>query len=43
MSFADDILAEDLDPLRQRLLFHPLWAGIERGTLPREALRLFAL
>src|ERR1700730_18011370 len=43
MSFADDILAEDLDPLRQRLLFHPLWIGIEQGTLARETLRIFAL
>ena len=33
MSFAESILAEDLEPLRQRLLFHPLWTGIEEGTL----------
>jgi pyrroloquinoline-quinone synthase len=39
MSFADHILTEDLEPLRQRLLFHPLWTGIEQGTL----LRVFAL
>ena len=43
MSFAESILTEDLSPLRQRLLFHPLWTGIEDGTLPRKALRLFAL
>ena len=43
MSFAESILTEDLEPLRQRLLFHPLWTGIERGTLPRETLRFFAL
>ncbi len=43
MSFANDILTENLEPLRQRLLFHPLWTGIEQGTLPREALRVFAL
>lgn len=43
MGFADDILTEDLHPLRQRLLFHPLWTGIEGGTLPRETLRVFAL
>lgn len=43
MSFADSILTEDLAPLRQRLLFHPLWMGVESGTLPREALRAFAL
>lgn len=43
MSFADAILTEDLQPLRQRLLTHPLWMGIEQGTLPREALRVFAL
>ena len=42
MSFAESILTEDLEPLRQRLLFHPLWTGIERGTMPRETLRLFA-
>jgi thiaminase len=43
MSFADHILTENLEPLRQRLLDHPLWKGIERGTLPRETLRIFAL
>jgi pyrroloquinoline-quinone synthase len=43
MSFADHILTENLEPLRQRLLFHPLWTGIEQGTLPRETLRVFAL
>jgi pyrroloquinoline-quinone synthase len=43
MSFADHILTEHLEPLRQRLLSHPLWTGIEQGTLPREALRLLAL
>jgi pyrroloquinoline-quinone synthase len=43
MSFADNILTEDLDSLRQRLLFHPLWTGIEQGTLPYETLRIFAL
>jgi pyrroloquinoline-quinone synthase len=43
MSFADNILTEDLEPLRQRLLNHPLWAGIEDGTLDREVLRTFAL
>lgn len=43
MSFADGILTEDVTPLRQRLLYHPLWTGIENGTLPRETLRVFAL
>ena len=43
MSFVDTLLTENLDPLRQRLLFHPLWVGIEQGTLPRETLRVFAL
>jgi pyrroloquinoline-quinone synthase len=43
MSFAHYILTENLEPLRQRLLFHPLWTGIEQGTLPRETLRVFAL
>ncbi len=43
MSFADSILTEDLEPLRRRLLYHPLWLGIEQGTLERERLRLFAL
>src|SRR6266852_8108513 len=43
MGFADGILTEDLEPLRQRLLTHPLWTRIEQGTLPREALRVFAL
>ena len=43
MSFADGILTEDLEPLRQRLLSHPLWTGIEEGTVQRETLRVFAL
>jgi pyrroloquinoline-quinone synthase len=43
MSFANHILTENLEPLRQRLLSHPLWTEIEQGTLPRETLRVFAL
>jgi pyrroloquinoline-quinone synthase len=43
MSFADNILTQDMQPLRHSLLYHPLWTGIEDGTLPRERLRLFAL
>src|SRR5438874_12878923 len=43
MSFANHIVTENLDTLRQRLLFHPLWTRIEQGTLPRETLRVFAL
>src|SRR5579862_6319427 len=43
VSFADSILTENLDTLRQRLLYHPFWLGIEQGTLERERLRLFAL
>jgi pyrroloquinoline-quinone synthase len=43
MSFADGFLTQNLDLLRQCLLFHPLWTGIEQGTLPRETLRAVAL
>lgn len=43
MSFADTILIENIEPLRQRLLYHPLWTGIEAGTLEPARLRLFAL
>jgi thiaminase/transcriptional activator TenA len=43
MSFADALLTEDLQPLRQKLLYHPLWRGIEQGTVTREQLRRFAL
>lgn len=43
MSFADSILTQNMQPLRQALLYHPLWTGIEDGSLPRERLRLFAL
>ncbi len=43
MSFADTLLTEDLQSLRQKLLAHPLWAGIEQGTVTREQLRRFAL
>ncbi|HEY3994264.1 MAG TPA: iron-containing redox enzyme family protein [Ktedonobacteraceae bacterium] len=43
MSFADALLIEDMQPLRQKLLYHPLWTGIEQGTTTREQLRVFAL
>ena len=43
MYFAEALLTEDLTPLRERLLHHPLWQRIEDGTLERERLRLFAL
>ena len=43
MSFADGFLTEDLEPLRHRLLFHPLWTEIEEGTMSRETLRIIAL
>lgn len=43
MSFADALLTEDLQPLRQKLLYHPLWTGIEQGTATHEQLRRFAL
>jgi pyrroloquinoline-quinone synthase len=43
MSFADALLTEDLQPLRQKLLYHPLWTGIEQGTVTREQLCRFAL
>ncbi len=43
MSFADTLLTEDLGPLRARLLNHPLWLGIEAGTVERSRLALFAL
>jgi len=43
MSFADDILTENLAPLRRQLSHHPLWTGIEDGTLDRKRLGLFAL
>ncbi len=43
MSFADALLTEDLQPLREQLLFHPLWVGIEQRTTTREQLRRFAL
>lgn len=43
MSFADHLLTENLEPLRQQLLNHPLWQKIEDGTLEVSRLRLFAL
>lgn len=43
MSFADTLLTEDLQPLRQKLLDHPLWVGIERGSVTRAQLQRFAL
>ena len=43
MSFADTILTENVELLRHQLLHHPLWTGIEAGTLEQFRLRLFAL
>jgi pyrroloquinoline-quinone synthase len=43
MSFADGMITEDIKDLRQRLLNHPLWQGIEQGTLGMDRLRVFAL
>src|SRR5437588_1604871 len=43
MSFAHHILTENLEPLSERLVSHPVWLGIEEGTLPPEALRVFAV
>src|ERR1043165_4958928 len=43
MSFADAILTENLSGLRQKLLFHPLWTGIEQGSVTGKQLRCFAL
>lgn len=43
MSFADNILTMDIEPLRRRLLYHPLWEGTTSGTLEVERLQLFAL
>src|SRR5881275_3333293 len=33
----------ELTPLQKRILHHPLWQGIENGTLEVERLKLFAL
>ena len=41
--FADSIVTDDIRNLRQKILHHPLWSGIEAGTLERSRLRLFAL
>src|SRR5262245_45389099 len=43
MSFAENILTEDMAPLRQCLLHHALWERVEEGTLEVARLRLFAL
>src|SRR5260370_32737937 len=43
MIFADSLLTEDMEPLRHRLLQHPLWQRIQYGTLEVARLRLFAL
>jgi pyrroloquinoline-quinone synthase len=43
MSFADGILTENMEPLRHRLLHHPLWERVTKGILEVERLRLFAL
>ncbi len=43
MAFADGILPDAIQELRQRLLHHPLWQQIEDGTLERARLQVFAL
>lgn len=43
MSFADSIVTEDIQRLRERLLHHALWQHIMNGTLEVARLRLFAL
>ena len=40
---ADAIVTDDIRNLRQKILHHALWSGIESGTLQRSRLRLFAL
>jgi pyrroloquinoline-quinone synthase len=43
MSFADELLTENIQPLREKLLFHPLWTGIEQGSVTSEQIQRFAL
>jgi thiaminase/transcriptional activator TenA len=43
MSFFADIVPSDVLSLRQRLLDHPLWVGIEQGSVTTAQLRCFAL
>ncbi|GHO45507.1 iron-containing redox enzyme family protein [Ktedonospora formicarum] len=43
MSFADGLVSSEIQGLRERILWHPLWRQIEDGTLERERLSLFAL
>jgi len=40
---ADAIVTEEIRSLRRKILHHSLWDEIERGTLDRSRLRLFAL
>jgi pyrroloquinoline-quinone synthase len=40
---ADSIITDDIRSLRQKILDHPLWSGIEAGSLDRSRLGLFAL
>ncbi len=43
MGFAEAFLPADVQLLRQKLLDHQLWRGIESGVVTREQLRCFAL
>ncbi|MBE3567743.1 MAG: iron-containing redox enzyme family protein [Thermogemmatispora sp.] len=43
MVWFDQLLTPELRSLRERILHHPFWSGIETGTLARERLGLFAL
>ncbi|WP_069804175.1 iron-containing redox enzyme family protein [Thermogemmatispora onikobensis] len=43
MVWFDQLLTPELRGLRERILHHPFWSGIEAGTLARERLGLFAL
>jgi pyrroloquinoline-quinone synthase len=43
MTFLDALITQATGSLRARILEHPLWSGIEDGTLEKERLALFAL
>ncbi|WP_376796830.1 iron-containing redox enzyme family protein [Thermogemmatispora sp.] len=43
MAWFDRLLTTELQAMRERILSHPFWSGIENGTLARERLGLFAL
>lgn len=43
MHFLDPLLSSSTSMLREKIIQHPLWAGMQQGSLEKEKIGLFAL